>query len=76
MSKLASTVSFNLLFMLISDGLCGVTRKGGVKMLKKSTTLFMDGTLGVGARMGAHWRFAEDAPVQGLGTLAAGGRCC
>ena len=42
----------------------------------KSTTLFMDGTLGVGARMGAHWRFAEDAPVQGLGTLAAGGRCC
>ena len=59
--------------MLISDGLCGVTRKGGVKL---STTLFMDGTLGVGARMGAHWRFAEDAPVQGLGTLAAGGRCC
>ena len=36
----------------------------------------MDGTLGIGARMGAHWRFAEDAPVQGLGTLAAGGRCC
>ena len=64
--------------MLISDGLCGVTRKEGrgQNVEKKSLTLFMDGTLGVGARMGAHWRFAEDAPVQGLGTLAAGGRCC
>ena len=48
----------------------------GQNVEKKSTTLFMDGTLGIGARMGAHWRFAEDAPVQGLGTLAAGGRCC